>query len=308
MSRCNAITVTHNSERTITALLESLESQGEHLAQVIVVDNGSTDATTELVEEWRRGKSLPVTIVRSANRGFAGGHHTAALHVEDSSLPTLCVNPDLEMGLGVLEHLLQALASSERYAIATAPLVNALGEEDSASRRVLPSLGKSIAYSLLGRMLPPALRYNSRRDASGRSAVLSDGTPLTEVEATTGALMLVSQHFRPVQTGIFDSDYWMYGEDLQLCADAARHGLAVVMVESAPSTHLKGVSSGWPRSRRSNAAFHDALFIYYKKNLNRTRTGLVTVWLGIRARHAVSQGAGDLNRLLRRLRVPRATR
>jgi GT2 family glycosyltransferase len=93
---------------------------------------------------------------------------------------------------------------------------------------------------------------------------------------------------------VFDEDYWMYGEDLQLCLDCQRRGLRVLMLEGAPSTHSKGVSSGWPRSKRSDRAFHHSMWLYYRKNLSRgPLDGVVAV--GIASRYAMSRAAALLS-------------
>ena len=111
------------------------------------------------------------------------------------------------------------------------------------------------------------------------------------VEATTGALMLLSPDFRNAGTGVFDRDYWMYGEDLQLCADAQAAGRRVVILERPGSVHLKGHSSGFPRGSRSDRAFHQAMLVYYRKNLRRHAAEEAVVTLGVGLRYVASRVA-----------------
>jgi N-acetylglucosaminyl-diphospho-decaprenol L-rhamnosyltransferase len=73
----------------------------------------------------------------------------------------------------------------------------------------------------------------------------------------------------------------MYGEDLQLCADARSEGWQLLMAEGVPSVHTKGASSGRPRGRKSNIEFHRAMYTYYVKNLNKSRLGRVGVGAAI---------------------------
>jgi len=292
--------VAFNSESSVEALLSSLNPVGEYIAQLVLVDNGSVDGTIGAVEALRGSLNFEVTVVRSENTGFAGGYLTAAGYVLDASLPTLCINPDVILHATALPGLLEAVHTWESIGIATAPLVGDDGVEDSASRRTLPSTGKSIGYAVFGKLMPRRMRYNSglpRRSTGARP--LSDGTLVTSLDATTGALMLVSPLFRSPSSGIFDTDYWMYGEDLQLCLDARSESFEVVMVELSQSIHLKGVSSGWPRSRLSNKAFHDAMYLYYRKNLSKSPLESATVWAGVRGRQVALQYAGSLTRALR---------
>jgi len=281
--RCVVLSVMYNNEATIATMIRSLRPDRNAIAQVVLVDNGSTDRSVEVAEQELATAGFSSVVVRSINTGFAGGYETARRAVaEDGTL--LCVNPDVELGAGVLQRLLEA-ASRPGVGIATAPLQNLEGVEDSASRRRLPTLAGASAYAVIGKLLPASLRYNSvRRDDLSSGLILADGTRTTLVEATTGALMMLSPEFRTAASTIFDLDYWMYGEDLQLCLDAQRQRLSVLMIETVASTHIKGVSSGLPRSRQSDRAFHDALFTYYRKNLRRNRSEEAVVRLAIELR------------------------
>lgn len=277
--KANVVVVTHNSAPTVRRLFEGLRRQPEWLAQVVVVDNGSVDETVALVETEACRSPFPVDIVRSDNCGFAGGYVRggAALLAE---LPTLCLNPDVELAEGVLDLMMRALHEHPEVGVVTAPLNLPNGETDPSAERRLPVLSSSLLYSLLGKLTPSRFRYN-------RVVARTTG-PVRLIEATTGALMLVRPEFRRGSAGIFDTDYWMYGEDLQLCADAKREGWAVARVDAPSSLHVKGTSSGLPRSRRSNVAFHRAMYLYYRKNLDRGRMVRALVWCGVHLRLAAN--------------------
>ena len=293
LPHCVVLSVMYRNEGTVEDLLASLAVEAELISEVILVDNGSGDRSADIAETALRRLNLPGRVVRSTNTGFAGGYETARRAISTDGV-ILCVNPDVSLAPGTIAALLEA-TSFPHVAIATAPLRNLQGEEDTASRRRLPTLGGATMYAILGRLLPARLRYNSLdRQALKRGPQLSDGSPTTAVEATTGALMMLSPSFRNRGTTIFDLDYWMYGEDLQLCLDAARSGKSVLMVERDASTHVKGASSGLPRSRTSDRAFHDALFTYYAKNLQRNRAERAAVRLAVKVRFLVSRAQSGI--------------
>jgi GT2 family glycosyltransferase len=185
--------------------------------------------------------------------------------------------------------MLDVLSSFPDAAVVTVPLVESDGSPDTASRRRLPTLGASVLYSVLGRLTPSALRYNRRENESAPTLQTAGGIPVNALQATTGAVMLVPADFRQLDEGIFDRDYWMYGEDLQLCADAAAAGRQVLIAEVPPSVHVKGVSSGRPRSRRSNRAFHDAMLSYAQKNLVRNVFALHMIRVGVAAHFLLTE-------------------
>lgn len=299
-NKCNVVIVTYNSASTIEACIRSVHAQSEFVGRLVVVDNGSTDATVAIIEGLESSLGFEAVVVATGNTGFAGGYKTGSQYLDNAQIPTLCLNPDVELAQDTLARLLEALRSDESIGVATVPLVGNDGVEDSASRRLLPNLGAAAAYAVVGKLLPSRLRYNSQPSVATAPAdvlsTLTDGTLVTRLDATTGALMMVSAAFRPPLAPIFDTDYWMYGEDLQLCLDAHQAGLHVAMVEMSPSRHEKGVSSGWPRSRRSNRAFHDALYIYYSKNLSRGQLESMLVRAGVEVRHFVTLIVGELAR------------
>jgi GT2 family glycosyltransferase len=90
----------------------------------------------------------------------------------------------------------------------------------------------------------------------------------------------------------------MYGEDLQLCADARREGWSVLLASHEPSVHVKGVSSGRPRSELADREFHRAMIIYYNKNLSRGAVdrAMVRAGVSIRLRLSLWRGARQRRR------------
>lgn len=296
----NVVCVTFNSASTIAPMMRSLAAQSESVACLVIADNGSADDTVEIVKAIRADLPFPVVILRNANIGFAGGMRAAGQHaIVNGSIPTLCINPDLELAKDVLPTMLECINLGERVGVVTAPLVGLDGQPDSASIRKLPSLGLASVYAVLGKLTPARLRYNAVSRTPDRPAgrVEFGSVGGRKIEATTGALMLANPDFRRAADGIFDTDYWMYGEDLQLCRDAQAHNWSVVIVDATPSLHVKGVSSGWPRSVTSNWAFHDAMHVYYDKNLSGGLIQNRLVHGGIAVRQRLIQLVGRLGRL-----------
>lgn len=297
-SRATVITVLYNSESTLQRFFAGLEQQPERIAQVVLVDNDSTDGTVSTAERLATEASFPVRIVQGANVGFAAGYRVGEAAVDDARLPVLCLNPDVELGPGIVAAMLAALANDPKVGVVTAPLTLENGEPDPASERTHPSLIGASVYALFGKLTPKRFRYNAIEsrtdDVSHRPR---------EIDATTGALMLIRTEFRAAGQGIFDTDYWMYGEDLQLCLDAKHEGYTVVMIQEVPaSVHVKGVSSGLPRRLKSNIAFHRAMYIYFGKNHASSPFTRAIVRAAIAVRLVLSVCSSGTVRLTRRLR------
>jgi glycosyltransferase involved in cell wall biosynthesis len=78
--RVSFLVPAHNEAATIGEVLERIEALGLD-AQVIVVDDGSTDATPGILEAWRAGGDGRL-VVTQANRGKGAAVRAAIPHVD----------------------------------------------------------------------------------------------------------------------------------------------------------------------------------------------------------------------------------
>jgi len=79
--RLSFLVPAYNEATTILDVLEGVWAIGFD-AQIVVVDDGSTDDTAELVEKWRLGKEKDVVLVRQANRGKGAAVRAGIPHVD----------------------------------------------------------------------------------------------------------------------------------------------------------------------------------------------------------------------------------
>ena len=66
------------------------------------------------------------------------------------------------------------------------------------------------------------------------------------------------------QVGLFDEDFFMYGDDLDLCIRVGQAGYRIVYDGSQRITHLKGVSVAKDFDRMSAAIFDANRDVYLK--------------------------------------------
>jgi glycosyltransferase involved in cell wall biosynthesis len=78
--RVSFLVPAYNEGRTIVAVLDAVWAL-EVDKQIVVVDDGSTDGTGDLVEQWRAGKDS-VVLVRQQNRGKGAAVRAAVPHVD----------------------------------------------------------------------------------------------------------------------------------------------------------------------------------------------------------------------------------
>ena len=67
----------YNVEKYIRKCLGSIDAQTCRDFEVILVDDGSKDATVQIVEEFINGREAQYNLIRQNNRGLSGARNTA---------------------------------------------------------------------------------------------------------------------------------------------------------------------------------------------------------------------------------------
>ena len=106
-----------NGEKLLRQFLPSvIENTNPQYADVIVADNGSTDASLRVIESLFSDNLK--TIVFSENYGFAEGYNRAIAEIADSYRYVVLLNSDVETPPGWLEPLVDYLESHTNVAAA----------------------------------------------------------------------------------------------------------------------------------------------------------------------------------------------
>jgi N-acetylglucosaminyl-diphospho-decaprenol L-rhamnosyltransferase len=221
----SAIIVNYNAGDDLSRCVGSLMGQVGSI-EVIVVDNGSRDGSVQqAIEKYPEIRVLPYAV----NDGFAGGANRGVASATAGTL--LFLNPDVVLEPGCVEALLEVLDSAPGTTLCAPVLV------DSAGQRV---------------------EYGFTIDWAGDLVALSSPKPPLYVSGCAFAMT------REVFTALggFDSEFFMFCEDLDLCWRALLHGYKVRVVSGARARHRGGGSTpgGYiSRGRIEVTAFRIAL-------------------------------------------------
>jgi len=218
----SVIIVTYNSGRVVAGAIDSVRLLLPD-AEIVVVDNGSSDATLEIVTA--RGAER---VVRGhGNVGFGGGVNRGARLAKGTLL--LVINPDA---------ILTAVDRSEWHALSTRSVVGIrrcrfVGSGDGdrpLDRRWSPRA--ELSWALLNWFLVP-------REVSLRRPRLSRRAGPGWVH---GAAFVVSRS-EFLALGGFDERLFLYFEDYELSRRYASHDLPVATTDSATVAHTGQASS-----------------------------------------------------------------
>lgn len=231
MVKLSILIVNWNSKDYLRKCLASVRGVCNELApQVIVVDNASFDgAEAMLAREFPEAEFIQ----SNTNLGFARANNLAFSRARGDYV--LLLNPDTELIAGSVGALIACLESDATVGLAAPRLLNSDGSIQTSCVRSLPTpLNRALESDLLDRFLRRARRQS-------RAKAFDAEEPI-EVEAVSGACMLLRRStFR--QVGGFTEDFFMYGEDMDLCAKIRKVGLKVVHVPSARVIHHGGGAS-----------------------------------------------------------------
>jgi len=243
----------------------------------IVIDNASTDGSADAIQEaYPHAKVIRL----EQNLGF-GRANNAGLDATDSEF-VLLLNPDVILGEGCVATLAEFLADHPDAGAAGPRLNRPDGRPDLAARRAFPSpLSAFFRLTGLSRMFPRSARLNRYNLGN-----LSSET-VHEIDSGTAACLLVRRSAID-KVGFFDPDFFMYGEDLDLCYRLRAGGWKIYYVPTATAVHVKGTSTRQATSKMLYE-FHRAMWIFHRKHYAASLPGVVNwlIWVGIWARWIV---------------------
>jgi N-acetylglucosaminyl-diphospho-decaprenol L-rhamnosyltransferase len=170
----------------------------------------------------------------------------------------LFLNPDTISNEKAYLHCLGRLQKDEMIGIISPRLVTANGVMDYACRRSIPTIWDGFARaSGMANLFP-----NSKLFGKYNLTYLPE-VQTYAVGAVNGAFMMCPRKAL-MRFGLFDEQYFMYGEDLDLCYRASKAGYQVIYDGTATVIHLKGVSSAREYERMSRELFRGSKQFYLK--------------------------------------------
>jgi N-acetylglucosaminyl-diphospho-decaprenol L-rhamnosyltransferase len=217
------VIVTHNSVGCIAKLLDSIPlALGGSTADVVVVDNESTDGTVDLI---RARKDCHV--VEGKNVGYAAGLN-AGVRQTRSSVAVLLLNPDARLSPHSVARLLRALEAPGVGIVA--PLIR---NEDGSLFRSLrrePSIARALGLNFTG--VPALAEYVTKPEEYELPHV---------VDWALGAALLFSRTCYDAVGG-WDESYFLYSEETDFCLRARDLGYVTLYEPSAEVVHIGGAS------------------------------------------------------------------
>lgn len=230
----SVIIVNFNAGDYLRAAVDSVIAQDGIRAEIIVVDNASTDGSIAHLRDGLGNTDQFRLIEIDSNIGFARACNVGIQAAQGRTL--LLVNPDCRLFPGAVATLRDALDADPEIGMVGPRIINPDGSEQRGARRDIPNPWQIFCVVLqLHRLMPNHPRF---RGFNRHGEPLPDKP--TEVQAVSGACMMVRRETVSA-AGTLDSDYFLHFEDLDWCLRINAAGWRIVFVPEAVVEHTQGV-------------------------------------------------------------------
>ncbi len=272
--KLSIIIVSYNTKQLVADCINSIEKDLYNFTyEIVVVDNNSVDGSIDMLKSEYSHVKL---IANNYNAGFAKANNQGLEMCSGDYI--LLLNSDTIVLKNAISTLVDFLDSHIDTAICGPKLLNSDMSLQLPCRRGFPRLINSISYfSGINRLFPKSRIFGSYLMTYMDSGINH------EVDAVSGACLLVKRRILPEIGGLLDEGFFMHFEDIDLCYRAKKSGYKVCYVHNAEVIHLKGQSSKL-RSSGVTKNFFDSALLYFKKNYKKENpaayffmTGLIRI-------------------------------
>lgn len=274
------IIVSWNAQRFLKECLESLSHGINRSCEVIVVDNGSTDGSPELVT---RRFPWAILLQTGANLGFSKANNMGIRRSRGQYVAL--VNSDVNVFPGCIDRLAEFLDVNPRVGMVGPRIMYGDRRQQSSCRR-FPNLWNNVCEVLyLNRLFPRSELFG------GEHMFFFSYDRTREVEVLVGCF-IVARREAIEEFGVLDETFWMYGEDLDWCRRCSVSGWKVMFFPDAEAIHYCGGSSANDPGRFTLAQL-DARLRLWTKHRSRVENcgvrGLIAVQCGVRLLAAIAK-------------------
>jgi GT2 family glycosyltransferase len=254
------IIVNFNTKNLLRKCLSAVEADLEYdlldkKCEVIVVDNGSADASCEMIEK----KFKNVKLIRNhKNTGFASANNTGIKRAKGEYV--LLLNSDTEIKKGAIFQMFKVLDNDNKIGVVGCKLRN-YDNSVQQSFGYFPNLFKVFLWmSFLDDLpfFPKLIKPYHVTDLS-----LYDN--FHEVDWVSGACFMFNKELIR-KAGLMDENIFMYGEELEWCFRIKKAGYKICFIPDAEVIHSKGASAEKDNRNAGIIEEFKSLIYFYKKH------------------------------------------
>ena len=240
-----AIIVTHNRSSLLERCLKSLQSQSIELNEILVIDNGSTDGTKELL------KQFDVKVIHQNNLGSAGGWNTGLKYATENGFEAAWLMDDDGYPDKKAYEILK-----ENFSKDIACISSVLINENDNSKFVFP-------FPILDKQGLPKLGLKKRNIIFRKTfKCFSNNEFYPWAHLFNGALISIKS---VKKVGNVNKDYFLYGDEVDYFFRLRKSGK---VLSNSRALHFHPEASKRPFTKTKIFYFIRNSIINYKKYYN----------------------------------------
>lgn len=241
MTKVSIVVLNWNRKKDTLACLKSLEglnTKGFRL-QVIVVDNGSTDNSVDVLEGYNASNFDYLLLKNQENLGFTGGINRGLKRaLKEKANYVMMLNNDTEVDPRIIVELLNVAKKHPMAGIFSPKIYFGKGHEFHIERYKKKDLGSVIWFA------GGTMDWDNVVSVHNGVNEIDQGqyNKTIEVENANGACMLIKIEVLN-KIGLLDDDYYLYWEETDFCQRARIAGFKIFYTPKAKLWHNVSGSS-----------------------------------------------------------------
>jgi len=262
MTGLDVVVTSYRTRELLRACLTALQNHAPQCPmRVVVVDNGSDDGSVAMVRE-----QFPEVerVAFDENRGYGAATNHALRDLQSET--ALLLNADAEVTAGSIDTLLAYLDRRPQVGAVGPHQQNAAGAEQISCGSALTLPGEVVRW----------LRH--RRVRVGRGCRRQPCGPVAWVSGS--AMMIRREALR--RAGLFDENFFLYFEDIDLCFRIAQAGLEIHYCPTATVIHHGGASAA-AEPARADYQYRRSQLLFWQKHGSIFGRNLARAWVGLRS-------------------------
>ncbi|MFH1526678.1 MAG: glycosyltransferase family 2 protein [Bacteroidota bacterium] len=247
---------TYNIAEVLDDCLNSIIKYSQDLSyEIIVVDNASSDNIDEIIAKYKDIKFIKnkknLGFGKASNQGFRIAKGTYILFL----------NSDTRIHDNCFKKLIDKLEQDKTIGFIGPKMTNRDGSFQAACRRTIPTPFAAFCRMFgLSKMFPNNPLFNQY--SLGNISIDKE----MEIEAISGACLMSRKDILD-KIGGFDEQYFIYGEDLDMCLQITKLGYKGYYYPKAEILHFHKATT---KKRKYMFLFHFyySAYLFFKKNYN----------------------------------------
>jgi len=252
MKALSIVIINYNTKALILCCLQSIMEQAPDTCEIIVVDNHSTDGSTEAIKRQFPGALL---IENERNEGYAKAVNKGLVRSRGEWI--LVLNSDIELRPHALQNSIEFMRNHLDTGIAGCKLFNPDGTLQPSCEG-FPSLWNILCESFFLDKLFPRSRLFGKLHMT-----YFNYDRAAKVDRVMGAFLLIRKTAL-AEIGFMDEQFFFYSEEVDWCYRAWQKGWAVYFFPDAEAIHYGGGSAD-PVSPALFIERHKNRFLFYRK-------------------------------------------